>query len=248
MPHSLKVVPSMIAKFIPNRVLFGQEFEKVSRMIKQSEYLPREMLADKRDQDLSQILLHAYRTTKYYAKELQKKGFGEKDILNSPSQVLLEISPVDKPTIRDNYRQFISTIKEKTLCDYTSTGGTSGEPFYFHINSDRSAKEWAYMVDQWGRVGFNLRSKRVSFRGSRIRGKDGWEDDWITRERKFSSFELTDEYLERIWPNLCNYNPHFVYAYPSTFVIDLDPFYLPFHYVNTWNEVIKRYRKASGPY
>jgi len=216
MPYALKAVFSMIGHFIPKGVLFGHEFKKVARMIKQSEYLPHNILADKRDQDLCQILLHAYKTTKYYAEELKNKGFVEKDILTSPYQVLQEISLIDKSTIRDNYQHFVSNIKKKILCDYTSTGGSSGEPFYFHINSDRSAKEWAYMVDQWGRVGFNLRSKRVSFRGSRIRGKDGWEDDWITRERKFSSFELTDEYLEKIWPNLYKYNPDFVYAYAST--------------------------------
>ena len=38
----------------------------------------------------------------------------------------------------------------------------------------------------------------------------------MTRERKFSSFELTDEYLDRIWPALCELRPDFIYAYPST--------------------------------
>lgn len=216
MPYGLKTVFSMIGNFIPKQVLFGHEFEKVTRMIKQSEYLPPDILAAKRDQDLAQILFHAYKTTKYYAEEFKNKGFDEKDIINSPYKVLQGISFIDKSTIRANYQYFLSSIKNKILSDHTSTGGTSGEPFYFHFNSDRSAQEWAYIVDQWGRVGFNLRSKRVSFRGSPIRGKGGWEDDWITRERKFSSFELTDEYLDKIWPKLCSYNPDFVYAYAST--------------------------------
>jgi phenylacetate-coenzyme A ligase PaaK-like adenylate-forming protein len=186
-PSKLKNVFSKIARFIPNRFIFGLEFKNVLRMIELTEYLPQKNLIDKQNENLCQILLHSYRTTNYYKEKINEKGISEQDILNSPSWVLSEIDFVDKSTIRDNYPQFISSAKEELLCDYTSTGGTSGEPFYFHINSDRSQKEWAYFVNQWGRVGFSFNSKRVSFRGSRIRGKNGWEDDWVTRERKFSS-------------------------------------------------------------
>ena len=216
LPYPLKSAVSLTGNLVPKRILFGKEFQRMLRMIKESEYLNKEMIQRKQKEQLSQILLHAYRTTEYYGNELRGMNISEKDILNAGSELLFQIPFVDKSTIRDNYPKFLSTTKEELYCDYTSTGGTSGEPFYFHINSDRSAKEWAYMVDQWGRVGFNLNSKRVTFRGSRIRGKDGWEDDWVTKERKFSSFSLTIEYIDEIWPSLHCYKPDFVYAYPST--------------------------------
>ena len=216
MPHFMRNLLSIGLKSVPPRFLLGSEFNKIVKMIKQTEHLPHDILNKIVKKNLSKILRHAFNTTTYYNNLVQKLEISEHDILQDPIHLISKIPLVDKSTIRDNYSLFLSNTTKTTSYDYTSTGGTSGEPFYFHINSDRSAKEWAYFVDQWGRVGFNLRSKRVSFRGSRIRGKGGLEDDWVTRERKFSSFELTDEYLDKIWPKLCGYHPDFVYAYAST--------------------------------
>jgi len=216
LPYMAKNILSMGLRLIPQRLLFGSQFRGVFMMIKQTEFLSSDILKKKTQENLTRILLHANKTTDYYNNLFQKLGIGEKEILKSPVHIISIIPFINKSIIRDNYSLFLSKTNNATMCDYTSTGGTSGEPFYFHINSDRSIKELAYFVDQWERVGFNLNSKRVTFRGSPVSGKKGWENDWITKERKFSSFELTDEYLERIWPDLCAYNPDFVYAYPST--------------------------------
>ncbi len=216
MPYIIKNLLSMGLRLFPPRILLGSEFSKIYRMIKHTEYLSQEILNKMVEKNLSKILLHAYKTTTHYKNLLQKLGFNEQEILKYPTHIISKIPFVDKSTIRDNYSLFLSNTKKTTSCDYTSTGGTSGEPFYFHINSDRSAKEWAYFVDQWGRVGFNLKSRRTTFRGSPIRGRDGWEDDWVTRERKFSSFELTEDYLDKIWPRLYDYNPDYIYSYAST--------------------------------
>ena len=216
LPYIVKNLLSIGLRSIPPRLLFGYDFRKTLQMINRTEFLSFDILNSLVEKNLSEILLHAYNTTTYYNNLIQKLGFNEQKILRYPTHIISKIPFVDKSTIRDNYDLFISNAKKTTSYDYTSTGGTSGEPFYFHINSDRSAKEWAYFVDQWGRVGFNLKSRRTSFRGSPIRSKESWEDDWFTRERKFSSFELTDEYLDRIWPKLYEYNPDFVYSYAST--------------------------------
>ncbi len=216
LPYEVKNFISFGLSFMPNHLLLGSHFREVYRMIKQTEYLSGEILKKRREENLSRILLHANRSVDYYSVLFKQLGVPESEMLASPIHVISRIPPIDKSTIRDNYPIFLSNTINKTICDYTSTGGTSGEPFYFHINSDRSTKELAYLIDLWERVGFNLNSRRVTFRGSPIKGNKGWENDWITRERKFSSFELTDQYLGRIWPDLCRYRPDFVYAYPST--------------------------------
>ena len=216
MPSEMKNLLSLGLRSIPPRLLLGSDFGKVFRGIKQTEFLTSEKLRKITQNNLAKILSCAYKATAYYNHLFQELDISEQDILDSPLQIVSKIPFIDKSTIKNNYSLFLSNTVKTTSCDYTSTGGTSGEPFYFHINSDRSAKEWAYFVDLWGRVGFNLRSKRVSFRGSRIRGRNDWEDDWITRERKFSSFELTDEYLDRMWPKLYDFSPDYIYAYTST--------------------------------
>ena len=218
MPYLVQTTFSKALKVIPPEFVFGADFFKTLNMLKQTEYLHSDILKKIVEKNLSNLLLHAYRSTRYYGDIFQKLGFRETDILKSPIDIISEMPFIDKSIVRENYSLLLSTTKNTSLCDLTSTGGTSGEPFYFHINSNRTTIEWAYIVDQWGRVGFDLKSKRATFRGSPIRKNRRWEDDWLTKERKFSSFELTDKYLDEIWSILCDYSPDFIYAYTSTII------------------------------
>ena len=215
LPFSIKTVFSHAGRIVPSSYIYGRNFTNDLEMIKKTEFWSRQDLNDLRSSKLQKTLLHAYRTTKYYRQDMDNKGMNEHFIVKSPEAVLENLSFTNKELIIGKPEDFLSENKNLIPNDYSSTGGTSGEPFYFYIDSSRSAKEWAFFVDQWGRVGFDIRSRRATFRGNKIQGKD-WEDDWVTRERKFSSFELSDEYLNRIWPALYKFKPIFIYAYPST--------------------------------
>ena len=215
LPYSAKTTVSNLGKIIPSKYIYGKNFTFTLNRIRETEYWSKLALNNLRSRELRRILLHAYNSTKYYKKQMSEKGISEKSINESPEEVLKGLDFTDKRLIRDKSAEFMSDKKISIPIDYCSTGGTSGEPFYFYIDSSRSSKEWAFIVDLWSRVGFNLNSRRATFRGSKIKG-NGWEDDWITKERKFSSFDLTDEYLTKIWPALHEFGPEFVYAYPST--------------------------------
>ena len=216
MPYEMKVLFSNLSKYVPRKYIFGKKYEKYLNFIRKTDKYNQKKINEIEEIELSKILLHAYKKSKLYSEIINSIGADEKEIINYPKDILNKLPFTDKKFIQNHYNELITKDLSKYKCDYTSTGGTSGEPFYFHINSDRSIKEWAFFVDLWGRVGFTLNSKRASFRGSTISSKKGWEDDWITRERKFSSFELTDNYLNKIWKDLTNFNPEYIYAYPST--------------------------------
>lgn len=210
-----KTIVSNLGRVIPSKYIFGKEFASTLDKIRETEYWSKRDLHNLRYRELRKLLLHAYTTTKYYMRQMANKNIDEKSINEFPEEVLIALDFTNKRLIIDKFDEFLSNKKKSIPNDYCSTGGTSGEPFYFYIDSNRSSKEWAFIVDQWSRVGFNTNSRRGTFRGSRIQG-NGWEDDWVTKERKFSSFELTDEYLIRIWPALHEFKPEFIYAYPST--------------------------------
>jgi phenylacetate-CoA ligase len=214
LPYPLKISFSNIARLLPSKFKFGKDYCDTLKLIRQTEYLPIEDLEALRLKQLRDILVHSFKTVEYYKRTMRKMSVTLNDIEHNPALVLSQMPFIDKNTILKESELFLSSENSKIVHDYTSTGGTSGEPFYFYFNSNRSAKEWAYFVDQWDRVGFDLKSKRATFRGSKINGL--WEDDWITRERKFSSFELTHDYFYSIWASLHRYKPEFIYAYPST--------------------------------
>ena len=215
LPPVVKENISRLIGLLPPRYIYGRHFLSTLKSIRDTEYLSRKELDRIQEDRLRITLLNAYRNTEYYNREMAARRIGEEMIVKSPLVALRLMGFTDKRKIADNLQSFLSRQMHRIPHDYTSTGGTLGEPFYFYMDSDRSSQEWAFMVDQWSRVGFSLKSRRATFRGSRIDGK-GWEDDWITRERKFSSFELTDDYLKRVWPLLHEFRPNYIYAYPST--------------------------------
>lgn len=205
-PSGLKSILSHAAGIIPSKYIYGKQFLNTRNLLKKMEYRSKSDLDSFQLDELRKILVHAFQTTPFYQKEMMAKSITQEAIGDDPKGILEQLNFTNKRMLSDRLHEFLSSKKRTISHDYVSTGGTSGEPFYFYINSDRSAKEWAFIVDQWSRVGFSLNSKRVVFRGSKINAK-GWEEDWITRERKFSSFEMTDEYLEKIWPILHEFKP-----------------------------------------
>lgn len=214
LPYPAKCLTSNLLRLAPPGLKFGKMYTKTLKNIKRTEYLSWEQTQELRLEKLRQILSHALKTTLYYRQEMRRLDLNQNDIEHDPAAVLYQLPFIEKGTILANPKDFISSGKNKIPHDYTSTGGTSGKPFHFYFDSSRSAKEWAYFTDLWGRTGFDLNSKRATFRGCQINGN--WEDDWVTRERKYSSFNLTAKYLKASWPSLCAYKPDYIYAYPST--------------------------------
>ncbi|MCK5012815.1 MAG: phenylacetate--CoA ligase family protein [Candidatus Omnitrophica bacterium] len=218
LPSQWRGAASRIIGLLPARYKFGPSFISKWVFIKKTEFLPRPEINRISEQGLREILLHAFGTTEFYGSSMRAAGIDEQEIGKDPVGMLKKMPMVDKSVLHENMDEFLSSEIRRVKFDRTSTGGTSGEPFYFYINSDRSAKEWAFMVDQWSRYGFSLSSKRVTFRGTKIRDK-GWEEDWLTRELKFSSFQMTDQYIDEIWPPLSTFKPDFIYAYPQTAIL-----------------------------
>jgi phenylacetate-CoA ligase len=201
-------------KLVPKRLLFGKEFISFSKIIKDSQFYNIENHSEEIKDKIQRTLINAFTNSGHYSDKFHNIGINDHSLItkNNSIEILKRLPFIDKSGIKKN--QDIILAKNKfILKDYVSTGGTSGAPFYFYINSNRSSIEWAFMMDQWSRVGFNLNSRRASFRGLRI--DKLYEDDVLLKERRFSSFRLSDNYLNDIWPKLLEYKPDFIYAYPS---------------------------------
>jgi phenylacetate-coenzyme A ligase PaaK-like adenylate-forming protein len=52
-----------------------------------------------------------------------------------------------------------------------NTGGSSGQPLTFYLQSNSFAHEWAHMHTIWDRIDFRPGDLRLSFLGRNVRGK-----------------------------------------------------------------------------
>jgi hypothetical protein len=79
-----------------------------------------------------------------------------------------------------------------------STGGTSGRPVTFAMETSASAAEWAYMTRIWSRFGYRPGDRRLVLRGLPPRGDRAVHYDALTCELRVSPFRLG----ERWWPEI----------------------------------------------
>ena len=103
--------------------------------------------------------------------------------------------------------------------DYVSTGGSSGEPVRFYIDSSRSSIEYAYLVSGWNRAGFSLGIPMAVLRGRVVRARtDGLrhEYDPLLRHHYYSSFHLTANDIPRYLDHIASIGPCFLHVYPSS--------------------------------
>jgi phenylacetate-CoA ligase len=72
------------------------------------------------------------------------------------------------------------------------------------------------MSNQWGRVGYQLKDRRVIIRGEVTKNNQLWEylpsiNAWL-----FSSYHLSDIYIKKMVDKLNKIKPEFIHVYPSS--------------------------------
>jgi phenylacetate-CoA ligase len=102
--------------------------------------------------------------------------------------------------------------------DRGDTSGSNGErPFSFYLDRDRSAREMAFVYDNWGRVGFTERDAKVVLRGFGLDPKGRYLHEWepALRELRLSVFPMARADVSRYLDLIDRHEVQFLYSYPS---------------------------------
>jgi phenylacetate-CoA ligase len=97
---------------------------------------------------LAQFLINIKNSNEYYKPLLSK--FNNDEIFNSPLSVLKSLPIIDKKTIDKNYSSVFTPLKGKKV-QKKKTGGSTGSPFYYYVDSDHLSWFWAYIYFFWNR-------------------------------------------------------------------------------------------------
>jgi len=103
--------------------------------------------------------------------------------------------------------------------EIVKTTGTTGEPLRLWIDRGRSAREWAFMTWQWGRVGYRPGARRAVLRSTHVRDQArGRLHEWhpLLDELILSTHRLSATTLPHYVDLLTRYRPEFLHAYPSS--------------------------------
>jgi len=191
--------------------LGGKTFIETLNFIHKSEKWPSEKLRKYQAHMLKKILNYAVKHIPYY-RGIKLSGNAFRDLEKFPI--------IDKNEIIENIHSFIPKNISKLKVSMDTTGGTSGRQMRFYVDNKAYAKEWAFIISLWQRVGYQLGDKIISIRGGSILFKNSiWREQPIYNAIELSPFHLNPKTLPKYLTIIRHTKPKFIHGYPSAITI-----------------------------
>lgn len=181
------------------------------------QWLGREEVEKRQLEALRQLLAHAEANCPYYSEEWRQLGLSSKQ-LQSISD--FEAWPlISRDTIRQNRLRLRSTTSFGRMAK--ATGGSSGEPVHFDLNSDSNDRRTAIMYRGYGWANGAPGSKQLFVWGSHL-GRVPWWKRWkaslhqaFDRQYVISCFEFRPDLMQRHVAAMNAYRPEVIIAYTN---------------------------------
>lgn len=217
LPYPIQQPIKYIYGAIPFSIRWGSIFRETHALLQESQWWSREKLEEYQMRQLEKLLAHAYENVPYYRRVFDERGLKPKDIQKLDD--LRKLPYLTKDIIRENLKDLMARNYPKSKFRYATTGGSSAIPLGFYLERGvTEAKEWAFKLTQWKRVGIKSGDKNVVLRGNVVRSatKDRfWEYNPVNKSLEFSCYHLTDETLPKCVEKIREFKPDFIRTYPS---------------------------------
>lgn len=135
-----------------------------------------------------------------------------------PEEALTQFPLLDKTTLRQNFKDYLSTKFPARNQWSSTTGGTTGEQLQFILDDGAQSREMAFIHRIWSQIGYTPNSRKATFRGVEFRnlisGKY-WQDNPIYNECQFSPFHLGPQTITSYIEQLKAFPHSYLHGYPS---------------------------------
>jgi phenylacetate-CoA ligase len=164
--------------------------------------------------ELRKLLEHAHTHVPHYRALFRDIGFEPNDVRELTD--LRALPTLSKRELQDRQPELLATNLRPRDRVYATTTGSTGTPVGFFQDRDTAAKEWAFIVTQWSRIGYRDGDRTAILRGSIGRSGRLFERAPLQNALIMSSYHLTEERLPLYLARLREFRPRFLQAYPSS--------------------------------
>lgn len=197
-------VPYPLGRFIalvPFSLRLGKAYQKSRLEIKQTG------AADARNYVLTHFakIFEAAKQHPFY-QELYTKA-GVMDLEVSSLEDIDKVPIITKQMLRSHVDEFSGAYK-------INTGGTSGEPFSFYVDTNAWAREWAHMHEIWSKRGYDYKDLKITLRGKNL-GEAGFIYNPVHNEFVINTYKPVSSFASEIVNLFKQYPIKFVHGYPS---------------------------------
>ena len=200
---------------VPYRLRLGKAYRKTRRLLGESDGWSRAELEAYQDEKVGRLVEHAYKTVPFYRSRMEKCSLRPGDIRDRES--LRNLPLLTKEEIKQHSEELLSENASGMDTHFATTGGTTGEPLGLYFSNNCYGTEWAFMHDQWSRVGFTPGDRNATLRGRHFEVEEGkvYVDNPIYHERCLSIYHLKQSYVSDYVRALQTFHPQFIHGYPS---------------------------------
>lgn len=220
-PQFIRTFTGRIYRSIPLSLRYGEVYKHYRNLLKESCYWNEEKKQEFIIANVRKSLLNAYNNTEYYKTKFDEIGFNPNKFKNLSEMGAIPFS--DKTIIRENKNLIINKNIPKNKLLYTTTGGTSGVPVeVFFIKGNERSREYAFMTDQWKRIGYKEGDRIAVIRGGVVDHKGNntfFKYEPVKNRMLFSTYDLFEENFPLYIEKLKKFKPDYIHTYPSAIIV-----------------------------
>jgi len=199
--------------------LYDRSFLKYYNLVKKNEFESYEKLRKYQEGKLRELIHFAYENVPYYRKLFNNLSLKPVDIESIKDLEKLPI--LTKDIIRNNRKDFIPYNLDKQRYVNKSTGGSTGNPLQYRLSKSDRTLGFAILCANWGYAGYELGDKIGAIAGSALISttRSVLQDNlkaFILNRKIFSSFDMSDEYMNEILIKLNRFKPKYLWGYASS--------------------------------
>ena len=220
-PAIIKHTVGRAFALVPQAYLLGHRYRTARRFVSAAARWPAERARAYQLEQLRRVTTLAYDECPYYRAAFTAVGFDPRVDLRVLDD-LRGLPTIDKATVRHEVASLTTRALHRVKCEYVTTGGSSGEPLGYYINTDRSPIEYAYLTESWGRVGYRLDATQAVFAGHVIAPLAGGMrrlHDPILRRHYYSNFHMNDAQMSAYLEHMRSIGPCYLQGYPSAILM-----------------------------
>ena len=198
---------------------FAPEFHDLLDMLKETQWWEAERFQKQQDQDVANLIRHAYEAVPYYQRVMKQRGLTPKDFNSAADLTKLPI--LTKEIVQQEGDNMVSRgfdLKHNALHCHTS--GTTGAGLQFWVSNRAVRYQWAVWWRHRSRFGIELGQLHADFSGQmvvpyHVQRPPFWRENRPLRQTYLSLYHLKEENLPAYVEMLESRDFKYYTGYPS---------------------------------
>lgn len=202
---------------------YGFNIRQMIKFVEENQYWSNDQIYDYQFTELKKIVKHAYDNVSFYRKTMQAMGMEPEDIRSLND--VQHFPVIGKKEIMADYNSFLAEDYRRYHSMERSTGGTTGVPFKYYIDTKSWGLNWATKIRSfnWGGYRFGADKIAVLKGGSMLRKGDFslkthfWK--YLHNYYTIPIINMTSESTEYYFKQIAKRKIRFIRGFPSALFI-----------------------------